>query len=346
MDKFNKFIVILLFIVLTSVVTISFLKKPKLARSLTTHPVISEIQIAGAGTDDDFIELYNPTDSNFDLNGHRLVKRASDGTSDTSIKAWSSETIIPSHGYYLWANSGWTPSVTPDTTTGATLAANNGIALRQGLEDTGTIIDSVALGSATNAFVETSAFPTNPTAGQSIERKPGESDATGGNGQDTDNNANDFAIRSASEPQNTSFSLEPPTVTPTAEPTAEPTVEPTAIPTEEPTPIPTAEPTVEPTAEPTVEPTAEPTVIPTEEPTAVPTEIPTTPTVTLEPTSVPTGEPSPTLTPTPTSIPEGRVIGIFGFGKTKTVCKMNFKVVNFGFLKFLMPSISCNKVAL
>lgn len=350
MDKFKKLIVILLFTLLVSLLTISVLKKPKVARSLTTHPVISEVQIAGTGTDDDFIELYNPTDSNFDLNGHRLVKRSAAGTSDTSIKAWDSETIIPPHGYYLWANNGWTPAVTPDTTTAATLAANNGVALRQGAEDTGTVIDSVALGSATNVFVETSPFPTNPTAGQSIERKPGESDSTGGNGEDTDNNANDFEIRTTSEPQNTS-SLEAPTVTPTAAPTAEPTAEPTAVPTEEPTPIPTAEPTAVPTEEPTPIPTAEPTAIPTQEPTPIPTQEPTsiptevpTPTVTGEPTAVPTTEPTPTLTPTPSPqpTPQGMVIGRLGFGTNRTTCRLSFRLAGFGFLRFFLPRISCS----
>lgn len=334
MDKYRKFIVILLFITLTSLIVSFVLKKPKLARSLTTYPVISEIQIAGIGVDDDFIELYNPTDSPYNLNGHRLVKRSSAGTTDTSIKAWNSETLIPARGYYLWANSGWTPSVTPDTTTAATLAANNGFALRLGAEDTGTIVDSVGLGSATNVFVETSAFPTNPEAGQSIERKPGDSDPTGGNGTDTNNNANDFAIRATSEPQNTSSTNEPPEVTPTEIPTPVPTAEPTIEPTVEPTPIPTVDPTPIPTSDPTIE----PTLVPTQEPTPIPSETPTS-----VPTAVPTIEPSPTVVPSP--IPEGKVIGIFGFGKSKTVCKMNFRVANFGFLKFMLPSISCSRVS-
>lgn len=310
----KKLIVILTLTLLSSLFLYSIFKLPKTARSLTNHVVISEVQIAGVNTDDDFIELYNPTDSNYDLNGHRLVKRSSSGTSDTSIKAWSSETIIPPHGYYLWANNNWTPPVTPDATTAATLAANNGVALRQGPEDTGTIIDSVGLGNATNTFVETSTFPTNPTAGQSIERKPGESDPTGGNGQDTDNNADDFALRTVSEPQNLSSNHEPLDVIPTGTPTEEPT------PTQEPTSTPTETPT----------PTEEPS--PTEQPSPT-IEVPT-----------PTLEPEPTLPPSPSPepTPSGKIFWVLGFGTNRTICNFTYRSVRISFLRFSMPSISCN----
>ncbi|OGM22653.1 hypothetical protein A2865_04170 [Candidatus Woesebacteria bacterium RIFCSPHIGHO2_01_FULL_39_17] len=293
-------------------------------RSAATHVVISEVQIAGTNTNDDFIELYNPTDSNFDLNGHRLVKRSSSGTSDTSIKAWDSETIIPPHGFYLWANSGWTPPVTPDTVTAATLAADNGIALRQGAEDSGTIIDGVALGSATNAFVETSPFPTNPTANQSIERKPGESNSTGGNGEDTDNNANDFAIRATSEPQNTGSTAETPS-------------EPSASPTEEVTPTEEISPTE------TLTPTEEVTLAPTEEPTPTPTEEATpTPTEEVTPTEEPTPTLEPTPTPTPEPTPESFVIGVFRFPGKTSVCTLQFLPLKIGFLRIRIPRIFCS----
>ncbi len=237
--------------------TIFFLRKAQTAFSATNHPVISEVQIAGAGgVNEDFIEIYNPTDTPYDLNGHRLVKRSASGTSDSPIKAWDSETIIPAHGYYLWANSSWTPSVSPDTATSATLAANNGIALRHGPEDTGTIIDSVAWGSATNAFVENAPFPTNPDAGKSIERV----------GDDTDNNSVDFVLQNNPNPQNLNFSPSP---TPTTQITPTPTEEPTPTPTEEITPTPTSESTVTPTETPI------PTTTPTTQITPSPSPIPT-----------------------------------------------------------------------
>jgi len=206
-------------------------KAAVITKAVTNHVVISEVQIAGAGgANEDFVELYNPTDTPYDLNGHRIVKRTADGTSDTSLKSWTSETLIPANGYYLWANSSWTPSVTADASTSATLAANNGVALRQGAMDTGIIIDSVAWGTVTNAFIEGTPFPTNPAAGESLERV----------GDDTDNNSVDFIIQSSPNPQNSSSAVSP---TPTEGVSPTPTEEVSPTPTEEVTPTPTSEPT-------------------------------------------------------------------------------------------------------
>src|SRR6187402_887607 len=86
--------------------------------------IISAVQITGGTgkTHEDFIELYNPTDQPFDLNGHRLVKRTSTGITDTTVKEWNEETIVQAHHFYLWANSNFTiiPAA-PDSTSSATL---------------------------------------------------------------------------------------------------------------------------------------------------------------------------------------------------------------------------------
>lgn len=229
-----------------------------------THVVISEVKITGGTgqTNNDFIELFNPTDSPFDLNGHRLVKRTATGSADQAVKSWTTETVIAPHGYYLWANGSWTPAVTPDTTTSATLAADNGVALRQGAEDTGVIIDSVAWGTVTNAFIEGSPFPEDPTG--SLERKPC--------GEDTDNNADDFVLRETADPQNSQSPTEECLASPTATATASST--------------PTSSPTM--TASPTATATSSPTSTPTSSPTS--TSTPTasaSPSMTAKPTHKP-----------------------------------------------------------
>jgi hypothetical protein len=192
-------------------------------KSNVGHILISQVQITGGTgkTDDDFIEIYNPTSWQVNLKGYRLVKRAQNSTSDTLIKSWATNAFIPAFGFYLWANSGYTNiSVAPDATTSESISDDNGIAIRYGPNDTGAIIDSLAWGKAQNVFATSSAaltsnplslnsFTLNPSTGQSLLRKgwqnnvclSAEFDTTIGNGCDTGNNALDFELIQASEPR-------------------------------------------------------------------------------------------------------------------------------------------------
>lgn len=186
-----------------------FLALPKNTLAAADHLVISQVQITGGAglTTNDFVEIYNPTESDIDLQGMRLVKRTKIGTTDTSLKSWTSSSLVLAHGYYLWANSSYaTIAVTPNATTTGSLADDNGVAIRQGPNDTGTIVDSVAWGTVANAFVEGTVFATNPVANQSLERKPG---SGSGNGEDTNNNADDFFLQTPAHPRNSASPIEP-----------------------------------------------------------------------------------------------------------------------------------------
>ena len=182
------------------------------AQAAPDHIVINEVQITGGTgqTYNEFIELFNPTSTPFDLQGYQLVKRAS-STNDTPIKSWTSSDerhIIPAYGFYLWAHTRYANlGVNPDTSTGGNthsgfLAEDNGVALRQ--TTTGTIIDSLAWGTATNAFVEGTAYAENPTANQSLERKRPET----GSRQDLNDNSQDFSLQLTPSPQNTQSAIE------------------------------------------------------------------------------------------------------------------------------------------
>lgn len=193
-------------------------------------PVISEVKITGGTsmTSNDFIELYNPTSTDINLTGVRLVKRSTSATTDTDIVIWTNSTVphvIPAHKYLLWANSAngfsASASVSADFSTTDTLSTNDSIALRNGLKDTGIIIDAVAWGSGHIApLIEGTAFASNPGANQSIERKAyitstqatmeGGVDSTHGNQFDSQNNAADFILRNISQPQNSSSAIEIP----------------------------------------------------------------------------------------------------------------------------------------
>ena len=156
---------------------------------LPSDLVISRIQITGGTgkTDNDFISIYNKTNSVIDLAGLRLVKRTQSGTSDTTIKSWVDPFLLNPGVIYTWANSNnnFAESINADTSSTQTISNDNGIALRQGPENTGTIIDSVGWGGAQNIFVEALAFAQNPGANEILERI---------NNQDTNNNSLDFRI--------------------------------------------------------------------------------------------------------------------------------------------------------
>ncbi len=192
---------------------------------IASHIVISEVQISASGSGNstnDFIELYNPTSSAFDLNGHRLVKRSQNSLSDTTIKSWTSTTSIQPYGYYLWGNSinNFGQSIGADATTSVSLADQNSIALRYGAENTGVIIDALSWNTANSTLSEGLYFSPSPGDGDSMERKAysvstastmnGGTDSLKGNGFDLDDNATDFVLRSTSYPQNSSSSPETP----------------------------------------------------------------------------------------------------------------------------------------
>lgn len=187
--------------------------------------VISEVQISGNNTSDDFIELYNSGDTPVDLSGWIIKKRTRFGTEYTVITIPSGKSI-PAKGYFLWANSNnnFAASIGADVSSTVELDINESVAL---FDNTNTRVDAVAWGNRAqlNPFVEGSKFGSNPQAGGSIERKananstsatmgPGGSDEFAGNGYDSNNNSTDFVLRTVSQPQNTSSPPEPEIIPP------------------------------------------------------------------------------------------------------------------------------------
>jgi outer membrane biosynthesis protein TonB len=220
-----------------------------------------------------------------------------------------------------------------DKNTTGTVSDNNSVALRNGAENTGEIVDAVTFGSVTNPLGEGTPISPAPGASGSVERKPGANDPGGGNGTDTDNNASDFDLRAVSEPQNSASLIEPALATQT--PTESPTASPTESPTPTVTPIPTETPTATPTELPTATPTETPTATPTETPTPTPTETPS-PTPTESPTATPTIEPTATPTILPTSTPKSQPPGWLK-SPVFTCSNPHVPVWVYTLLKFLMP---------
>lgn len=294
--------------------------------SVATHIVISEVQVAGGVTTDEFIELYNPTDSDLSLDSWRMGRKTSSGADANDLVATISGTI-PAHGFFLLASENYDGATLADqtyATASGSLATNNTVLL---FDSTDSLVDKLGMGTASDNEASSSA---NPATGASRERKALSTSTSGsmgigggdeflGNGEDSDNNLADFVTRAIPQPQNSDSAVEPeivPTPTPSPTPTVEPTLTPTPTPTFTPTPTPTATPT--PTPTPTLEPTA-------------------TPTPTLEPTSTPTSTPTPTVSVAPTPTPTPRIIKL-GWG-----CELRYQEIKILFLRLRMPFIYCGR---
>lgn len=131
---------------------------------------VSEVSIAGDKTSDEFIELWNTSGDAIDLAGMQLRKRTQSG-SESSIKVFSKNSIIPAHGAYLWANSqGIFQAPFADTETSAsTLATDNSIGLFTQSGAGGVLIDSLAWGTGSPFSPDTPVF-SNPAAKKSFTR--------------------------------------------------------------------------------------------------------------------------------------------------------------------------------
>ncbi len=151
------------------------------------HLVLAAIQIAGAATSDDFVKIYNPTQSDVTIGGWKLRKKSSTGT-DSSLREFPAESVIAAGGYFTWASSanGFAQSIGADVSSTGTLAVNNSVAL---LTNDGTQVDAVAWGNGANQYVEGAPYPENPGANQALQRK-----FIDGVVVDTDNNNNDFTL--------------------------------------------------------------------------------------------------------------------------------------------------------
>lgn len=105
-----------LFLLLVSLLTLNF-SQVKLVFSAADHVIINEIQIAGAeDADDEFVELYNPTDSAVDLTGWQIRKKTGTAeATDTALLANLSGSIQP-HQYLLIAHTDYDGAVAEDLT--------------------------------------------------------------------------------------------------------------------------------------------------------------------------------------------------------------------------------------
>ena len=184
----------------------------------TYHLIINEIQVGTTanGDDDEFIEIYNRTDTAIDLagaNDYRLYRSTPTGgpaiicdfgsNTHFNLDTLPSNTTVPAGGYYLVANenaSGWI-GVTPDAlvidgqfTISADYVVYLGSTTVSSATD-GDIVDKVGYGAGHDAdHYEGSGTASAIADDKSIQRKS--------TGQDTNQNGNDFDVLDTPTPTN------------------------------------------------------------------------------------------------------------------------------------------------
>lgn len=208
-------------VMMGTVLPTGWMPQAKAARA--DHVVISEVYGGGGNSGalykNDFIELYNPTDTAVSVGGWSVQYASASGTSWQ--KAGLTGSIAP-YGFYLvqLATSGTAGGElpTPDDSGTLNLSGSNGkVALvNDGVPLTGedvtsqaSVVDMVGFGTANSSEGNSPApTPSNTTSAQRISDASGIV-PNGGNGWDTNNNRNDF-ITGAPTPKNTQSPVEPP----------------------------------------------------------------------------------------------------------------------------------------
>jgi hypothetical protein len=156
---------------------------------------VNEVQTGTTGSAaDEFVELSNTGNAAVEIGGWKVVYRSASGTSDTTLATIPTGTSLPARGFYLLGGGGYAGAAESDLSFSAGLAATGGAV---GIRDaSGTLVDGVGWGTASNALVEGSAAaapPATAAPGSSIARIP--------DGHDTDANAADFTVTSTATPR-------------------------------------------------------------------------------------------------------------------------------------------------
>jgi DNA/RNA endonuclease G (NUC1) len=209
--RFRLIALLLVFSLLALAIPTRFIRIIPSAEAASTTVVISEFRVRGpSGGNDEFIELYNLTNSAIDISGWKINGSNNAATTSTRLTI-NAGTTIPAHGHFLAVNnaaSGYSGAVAGNQTYNTGVTDDGGIAL---LNASNTVIDQVGM-STGSAYKEGTVLASfgSTNANKCYERKPGDGS---GSTQDTDNNTADFQVLSPCDPQNLASAPTPATTT-------------------------------------------------------------------------------------------------------------------------------------
>jgi hypothetical protein len=177
---------------------------------LANYVVISEIMAGKDGSsEDEFIELYNPTDQSVILDGWELRKRVVSSGNEVNLLDSSAFTgAIAPKGFFLIGHANYGGAKQPDLrySVSADLAySDNAVVLYNADHETGSIVDEVIYNEIEkNKSIERKAW----RGGVCVSASSEEGEFLG-NGCDNNDFTIAFSSRSAPNPQNTNSLLEP-----------------------------------------------------------------------------------------------------------------------------------------
>ena len=179
--------------------------------SNVNHLVISEVIYGNSNAADEFVEIYNPTNSDINLQdiGLTLHIRNSKGTSDSNKTITWNNTIIPAYGYFLFVSKTSDTYLTQaDALYSAALVNNGAVYISYSKSKMTDVIDFISWGTHTLPGGYDSQITSTLASTQSIERMSDNGVINEGEGNNWDTDANDFIVQDSPNPQNSSSTVE------------------------------------------------------------------------------------------------------------------------------------------